>query len=106
MDKQKTIEQMATIINQTDCSSATFDYLTSALTARKSFKGIDTQMFIDSQKAKALVDRGYGNIPQALTEFADFLKDYARQVQENGYDGIGENDIDEKLKEFLNNEVS
>lgn len=40
-----------------------------------------------------------------IREFADFLKDYARQVQENGYDGIGENDIDEKLKEFLNNET-
>lgn len=38
---------------------------------------------------------------QALTEFAEYLSDYARQVKENGYDGIGENDIQEKLKEFL-----
>lgn len=36
-----------------------------------------------------------------VTDFANFLKDYVRQVKENGYDGIGEKDIDEKLKEFL-----
>lgn len=33
--------------------------------------------------------------------FAEYLKDYARQVRENGYDGIGELDIDEKLKEYM-----
>ncbi len=37
----------------------------------------------------------------AVVEFADFLKEYARSCKESGYDGIGENDIDEKLKEYI-----
>lgn len=36
----------------------------------------------------------------AVVEFADFLKEYARSCKESGYDGIGEKDIDEKLKEY------
>lgn len=38
---------------------------------------------------------------KTINGFADFLKDYARQAKENGYDGIGEIDIDEKLKEYM-----
>lgn len=41
---------------------------------------------------------------QAVKEFVDFLQDYARQVQDYGYEGIGVNDIAEKAKEFLGNE--
>lgn len=36
----------------------------------------------------------------AVVEFADFLKEYAKSCKESGYDGIGEKDIDEKLKEY------
>ena len=57
----------------------------------------------EQEFANDLADNNFGYIPHAIAEFADFLKDYARQVRENGYDGIGENDIDEKLKEFFNN---
>lgn len=38
----------------------------------------------------------------AVVEFADFLKEYAKSCKESGYDGIGEKDIDEKLKEYIN----
>ena len=55
-------------------------------------------------KAKRLIDTGFGNVTQALTEFAEYLKDYVGQVQDVGYEGIGKIDIDEKLKEFLNND--
>ena len=37
---------------------------------------------------------------QAVKEFAEYLKEYARACKASGYDGIGENDIDEKLKEY------
>lgn len=57
---------------------------------------------IAEDSADELIEQGYGDTKQTVREFADFLKDYARQVKENGYDGIGETDIDEKLKEFLN----
>lgn len=40
---------------------------------------------------------------QTLTAFAEYLKDYVRQVQDVGYEGIGTVDIDEKLKEFTTN---
>ena len=37
---------------------------------------------------------------QAVKEFAERLKEYARTCKESGYDGIGENDIDDLLKEY------
>ena len=37
---------------------------------------------------------------QAVKEFAEYLKEYARACKASGYDGIGENDIDELLKEY------
>ena len=39
---------------------------------------------------------------EAVKEFAEKLKEYARACKSSGYDGIGENDIDEKLKEYKN----
>lgn len=36
----------------------------------------------------------------AVKEFAEYLKEYARACKASEYDGIGENDIDEKLKEY------
>lgn len=88
-NKQQTIEEMATRLHGLACGGSCH-----SKDCRYGCR--------DFNRAGWLVDADYGNIPQALGEFADFLKDYARQVQENGYDGIGENDIDEKLKEFLN----
>lgn len=35
-----------------------------------------------------------------IEEFADKLKEYARACKASGYDGIGEHDIDELLKEY------
>ena len=35
-----------------------------------------------------------------LKDFADYLKEYARACRASGYDGIGENDIDNKLTEY------
>lgn len=35
-----------------------------------------------------------------LKEFTEYLMQYARECKENGYDGIGENDIEEKMIEF------
>lgn len=40
-------------------------------------------------------------IKTAVVEFAEFLKEYAKSCKESGYDGIGEKDIDEKLKEYI-----
>lgn len=37
----------------------------------------------------------------AVKDFAEYLKEYARSCKASGYDGIGENDIDEKLKEYM-----
>lgn len=37
-----------------------------------------------------------------LDEFAEYLEEYARACQASGYDGIGKNDIIDKLKEFKN----
>ena len=37
---------------------------------------------------------------QAVKEFAEYLKEYARACKSSGYDGIGENDIDDLLKEY------
>lgn len=37
---------------------------------------------------------------KALKEFAEYLKEYARACKSSGYDGIGENDIDDLLKEY------
>lgn len=37
---------------------------------------------------------------QAVRDFAEYLAEYAKECVENGYEGIGENDIEEKLKEF------
>lgn len=59
IDREKQIEEMATIINTTDCSSESFDYLINSLSEKKSFKGIDTQKFIDRKKATALYNAGY-----------------------------------------------
>lgn len=38
---------------------------------------------------------------KTISGFAEYLKAYAKQVKENGYDGIGEIDIDDKLREYL-----
>lgn len=40
---------------------------------------------------------------EAVKEFAEYLKEYARACKASGYEGIGENDIDELLKEYENN---
>lgn len=37
---------------------------------------------------------------QAVKEFAEKLKEYAKACKASGYDGIGENDIDGLLKEY------
>lgn len=39
---------------------------------------------------------------RVLRKFVDFLKDYTTACKASGYDGIGEQDIEDKLKEFLN----
>lgn len=39
-------------------------------------------------------------VKQAVKEFAEKLKEYAIACKASGYDGIGENDIDELLKEY------
>lgn len=38
----------------------------------------------------------------AVKEFAEYLKAYAQACRLSGYDGIGENDIEEKLEEWVN----
>ena len=35
-----------------------------------------------------------------LKDFANYLKEYARACKASGYDGIEENDIDDKLTEY------
>lgn len=39
---------------------------------------------------------------KGIREFAELLQKYAQACRECGYDGIGEKDIEDKLKEFLN----
>ncbi len=58
-DREKQIEEMTEIMSNTDCAQASIDYLITALSENKSFKGIDTQKFIDSKKAEALYRAGY-----------------------------------------------
>lgn len=41
------------------------------------------------------------DILEAVQEFAEQLKIYASVCKEAGYDGIGENDIDEVLKGYM-----
>lgn len=39
---------------------------------------------------------------EGIRGFAELLQKYAKECKESGYDGIGEQDIEDKLKEFLN----
>lgn len=39
---------------------------------------------------------------QAVRDFAEFLQDYVRACEYYGYEGIGVEDIAEKLKEWEN----
>ena len=54
-------------------------------------------------KSAAVQIAMYQNVREhAVKQFAEYLKEYAKACKESGYDGIGEIDIDEKLREFLN----
>lgn len=61
-------------------------------------KALSNSIKINEAGEKELVQVGQ----KAVKEFAEYLKEYAKACKESGYDGIGEIDIDEKLKEFLN----
>lgn len=80
-DREKQIEEMATIINTTDCSSESFDYLINSLSEKKSFKGIDTQKFIDRKKATALYNAGYRKMDE-LTLKLDLGDRSAEEIQQ------------------------
>ena len=52
-------------------------------------------------QAKALHDKGYGNIKQALTEFVDVLDSKAWNVDQQGVRRISIDIIKKTLKEYL-----
>lgn len=80
MDKQKMIEEMETVV----CSSCNHEGM-----AKRCPKRI----------SETLVNAGYGNVRQALTEFAEKVK---RQIYgEELFDEDIWEIIDETLKEFL-----
>lgn len=87
MDKQKEIEEMAKL-----CCYPCEMY--SGFTEKCAEGTRPNQCGIAIEAAKKLINAGYGNIEQALTEFAERLKE---KVFLPCYKGT----IDETLKEFL-----
>lgn len=61
-------------------------------------KHIDTDIATHKRHIKELESIA----KRVLRKFVDFLKDYTTACKASGYDGIGEQDIEDKLKEFLN----
>lgn len=78
-----------------DCSNCTYSRKNTA-------DGIShcRDLYLD---ALELINESEKGKEQAVTAFAEYLKDYVRQVQDFGYEGIGIVDIDQKLKEFIPN---
>lgn len=106
-DKQKAIEEMANAIpNDVRHANTTFSIECSGAHATLTKK---------RAIASALVNANFGNIPQALMEFAERLKEIGRNRPnfEGQFNGIGfvisdppyvtNNEIDQTLKEFLSN---
>lgn len=102
-NKPLTIEQIKDIKLALECCADEIDGCPKCPYARKNSKdGIAhcREMYLD---ALTLINECEKNSKQTLAKFAEYLKDYVRQVQDVGYEGIGTVDIDEKLKEFLSN---
>ncbi|MBQ8319468.1 MAG: hypothetical protein IJX81_01150 [Clostridia bacterium] len=62
MDKRKLIEEMAQIINKTDCAGESGQYLTECIEKGIPFSQINTQLFINTKQAEALYNAGYRKI--------------------------------------------
>lgn len=53
---------------------------------------------IENEIFDTAYNAGYTN---GVREFAEYLKQYAENAMRVGYDGMGAEDIEDKLKEFL-----
>lgn len=103
MNREKQIEEMTTIINTTDCTSESFDYLINSLSEKKSFKGIDTQKFIDRKKATALYNAGYRKMDE-ITLKLDLGDRSAEEIQQiaEAFNKANEEEITKRVaKEIL-----
>lgn len=95
MDKKQSIKELELTIYKSFSGYLCASCLNSHICSRKE----KPQCKVCINFARTLINAGYGNIEQILTEFVDKLK---YQMELNGYRSLVHNQIiDETLKEFL-----
>ena len=92
MDKEKEIEEMATVLPKVIVYDGGY--------------GWDDEQEVDFwEMARNLINAGYGNIEQAVREFAEELKDIFKTKHAAVIANVACNRIDELIKEKFGEEV-